>query len=88
MSTQLKRLDNRLVTVEVSLNGQSQVCRGRGKFSFDPELGPVLGIAVADPAGDFEFLIEADKWSGEVVADASGESEYRICLNAACTCSI
>ena len=84
MNIDLKRLHNRLITVEIALNGESQVCRGRAKFSRDPTLGPVLGILITDPAGDFEFLIEADRWSGEVVADCSQESDYRIYLDSAC----
>jgi hypothetical protein len=86
MSQDLKQLDNRTVAVELAVNGRSKVCRGRAWFEDDPDLGPVLGVKVADPAGDFEFLIEAATWSGQIFPDASGWADYRLCLASECSC--
>ena len=89
MNIDLKRLHDRLVTVEVALNGEeSHVCRGRARFSCDPLVGPALGILVADPAGEFEFLIDAEKWVGEVAPDSTGESDFRIYLDSACAACV
>ncbi len=86
MSQDLKQLNNRTISLELSVNGSSRVCRGRAWFGDDPELGKILGIKVADPAGDFEFLIEAATWTGQILPDASGKSDYRVCLSAECSC--
>jgi hypothetical protein len=79
--TELKFLDNRPIRLDVSWQGATRIFRGRGRYDRDPDLGPVLGIMVSDPAGDFEFLIPADSWTAEILPDTSGESDYRICLD-------
>lgn len=79
--TELKYLDNRPIRLDVSWQGTTKVFRGRGRFDCDPDLGPVLGIVVSDPEGDFEFLLPADSWTAEILPDVSGESDYHICLD-------
>lgn len=83
MASDLKELDNRPVRIDIPLNEQWKTFRGHGRLMHDPSLGDVLGIKISDPTGDFEVLIQADHWSGEVRSDASGLSDFHICLNAA-----
>ncbi|WP_425617570.1 hypothetical protein NA78x_001251 [Anatilimnocola sp. NA78] len=80
MEIDLQRLDNRPVRVDMLFRDHGEVLRGQGCFQHDPSLGDVLGITIADPAGDFELLLQADAWSGEVVDDESGLADFRICL--------
>jgi hypothetical protein len=81
MTSQLERLDNQPVRVDVSWAGVTRIFRGRGKYSTDEALGPVLGVAVDDPSGNFEFLITDEIWSGEILEDSAVKDGYRIRLD-------
>ncbi|WP_425618156.1 hypothetical protein NA78x_001855 [Anatilimnocola sp. NA78] len=80
--TDLKHLDNRQIRIDVACEGTTKVFRGKGRFvDCDPTLGPVLGVVVEDPTGNFEFLFPVNTWTAEILPDTSGESDFRICLD-------
>ena len=84
--TELKHLHNHEIRIDVSWEGTTRVFRGRGRYDCDAFLGPVLGIQVEDPSGNFEFLISADSWNSTIQPDTSGEADYRICLESLPLC--
>jgi hypothetical protein len=86
MSSAFPLMNNRTVSIHVSINGTQRVLRGQAKLKDDEDLGRVLSVEVPDDAGSFELLIEEAKWSGQIVRDLTGATDFRICLDAHSAC--
>jgi hypothetical protein len=82
----LAKLANRTVAIDVEINGRPQRLRGRAAYEAVSGVGPVLRIHIADPAGDFDVLLEESRWNGPIVEDRQSGCDYRIALTAANLC--
>jgi len=79
--SRLAPLDQRMIAVELSQNGQKKTLRGTAKYGRDPDLGSVLKINVRESWGDFDFVLREEEFDGEIaVGDA--DCDYRITLTA------
>jgi hypothetical protein len=77
----LQQFHGAWIEVEFEVQGSLRSVKGKGSYqSNDPDLGPVLKILVADPLGDFEFLIAESNWDGNVESSELPGCNYRVSL--------
>jgi len=77
----LQQFHGAVVEVELEIQGCSRSICGKGSYDAnDPNLGPVLRIAVPDPSGNLELLIAEADWSGQFEASKRSGCDYWISL--------
>ena len=77
----LSPLDGTMIEVEFPVGGGMRSVKGRGQYaSGDPDFGNVLRILVADPQGDFEFILPESSWKGQPIPSELPDCDYRISL--------
>jgi hypothetical protein len=80
-----ERLNQRVIAIDLCVEGRQVRVRGTGHYEILPQAGPVLKVHVTDPAGDFDILLHEGRFTGPVVEDAES-GEVRITLQAADLC--
>ena len=77
----LHRLDGSMIEVQFSVGDSLRTIMGRGKYDFsDPDYGSVLKILVADPQGEFEFVLPESTWQGVPEQSSLPGCDFRISL--------
>ena len=85
-TTDFRELSNCTIAIELDVNGQHRVLRGVAVHEQLPGTVSVLRIRVSDPAGDFELILDEDRFDGEILRDKQSDCEFRISLGAANLC--
>jgi hypothetical protein len=75
-------LDKHTVVVEMDINGRQVHLTGVAAYARVSDLGAVLKIHVADPAGDFDLILREDRWKGKIEEDRQSGCHFRISLSA------
>jgi hypothetical protein len=78
----LERLHCRTIAVELDANGRQSVVRGVGIYEQYPASGSVLRILVSDPAGDFELILDENRWHGLILEGHHPGCDHSISLRA------
>jgi hypothetical protein len=86
-TTRLEKLDQQTIVVDVEVSGRHVELRGTAKYEPQSDLGAVLKIHVADPAGEFDVILHENRWQGRIVPPHHLSSDYRISLTAADLCT-
>jgi hypothetical protein len=86
-TTRLQKFDQHSIIVEVEISGRHVELRGMATYEPQSELGAVLKIHVADPAGEFDVILHEDRWQGKIVPPHHLSSDYRISLTTADLCT-
>lgn len=76
----LSQLHGSRVKVDLPLNGGLQSLVGLASYENDEELGNVLRVCIADPLGDFFFVMAETVYRGLIDPGASNDWDYRIVL--------
>lgn len=83
----LQQFHGAMIEVELEIQGCLRSIAGKGSYDAnDPDLGPVLRIAVLDPSGSLELLIAESDWSGQFEASNRSGCDYRISLANSTAC--
>jgi hypothetical protein len=85
-TTDFRELNNCSIAIELDLNGRPRVLRGVAVYEQLPGTVSVLRIRVSDPAGDFELILDEDRFDGEILQDKQSDCEFRIPLAAGNSC--
>lgn len=83
----LKALDRSTVSLEMELPSGNKLFTGVASYRNDVDMGPILGIAIADEEGDFEILLRESDWNGTIKEGGPVGCQYHICLTKDCACS-
>jgi hypothetical protein len=87
-TTDFRELSNSTIAIELDLNGRSRVLRGVAVYEQLPGTVAVLRIRVSDPAGDFELILDEDRFDGQILRnqDKQSDCDFRISLRASNLC--
>ena len=77
---ELEQANNRTVAIDLDLNGRRVSLKGHAIYEADPALGFVLRILVSDSAGNFELVLDQNRWSGTLIPDAETGCDFRVAL--------
>ena len=78
--TTLASLNRCQVAVHLVVQGREQFVRGTAVYESDPDLGNTLRVQIADPAGDFEFVVAESQWDGKILPGHAVGCDYLIRL--------
>jgi hypothetical protein len=76
----LSELDGQNVAVHFTILGRNQSLVGRGHFSRDAALGPILRIEFPDHQ-EFEITLAEESWNGQIVAESGPNWDFVIRLS-------
>src|SRR5262245_33049604 len=76
----LAYLNNCTIGVSISIQGQPRLFSGLAVYEFDPELGGLLRIQVAESNDNFEFVLHESRWSGHLQDGSAFGCDYAVHL--------
>jgi hypothetical protein len=85
-ASSFERLHQRRIAIEMD-SGESSV-RFCGTATYEPlsEIGPILRIQVADPAGDFDLILSEENWTGKIEKEPGSGCDFCITLTVSNLC--
>jgi hypothetical protein len=86
-TSRLAKLDKHTIVVEAEIGGRRVELHGTATYEAASDLGAILRIHVADPAGEFDVILQEDRWHGDIRPPHHISSDYRISLTAADLCT-
>jgi hypothetical protein len=81
--SELRKLDNRTIAVELAVRDQKSIFKGVGHFDSHGKSGPVLLVEISHPLGNFAIKLRADEWEGQVYSGEQFGCDFLLHLNAA-----
>jgi hypothetical protein len=85
-NSSFERLDKCRLAIEMDVGGRIVQFCGTAVYKRHSELGPVLKIHVADPAGEFDVMLSEDRWKGKIEQDHRSGCDFRISLTTSDLC--
>lgn len=67
----LESLDRQSIAVELNTPAGRKLVLGMGQYRTDPDLGPVLQIAVSDERASYDLLLVEGEWAGTIEPGAA-----------------
>jgi hypothetical protein len=86
MNLDCAELANRTVAIDLEINGRPIRMYGVAVYETLPTVGEVIRIRIPDPAGEFDVILEPDRWNGVVHADRKSGCDFHISLSEADLC--
>ena len=75
-------LDKRTIAVNLEVSGRHVHLIGVAAYQRMDELGHVLRIHVADPAGEFDLILREEGWKGEIVNVRRSGCDFQLAIAA------